>query len=66
MRRIVDFSNLNESKIIIPTGQSGLPNSPHYQDQAALYNNGLYRTTNFDSDFIKNSKEYRKLVLYPN
>ena len=66
MRRIVDFSNLNESKIIIPTGQSGLPNSPHYQDQAALYNNGLYRTTNFDSDFIKNSEEYRKLVLYPN
>ena len=66
MRRIVDFSNLNESKIIIPTGQSGLPNSPHYQDQAALDNNGLYRTTNFDSDFIKNSEEYRKLVLYPN
>ncbi len=66
MRRIVDFSKLNESKIIIPTGQSGLPNSPHYQDQTGLYNNGQYRTTNFDTDYIKKSKEYRKLVLYPN
>ena len=55
-----------ESKIIIPTGQSGLPNSPHYQDQTPLYNNGLYRTTNFDPVFIKTSKKFRKLVLYPN
>ena len=66
MRRIVDFNNLNESKIIIPTGQSGLPNSSHYRDQTPLYNNGLYRTTHFDPDFIKNSREYRKLVLIPN
>ena len=29
MRRVVDFSNLNETQQIIPTGQSGLYNSRH-------------------------------------
>ena len=44
MRRIVDFSNLNKTKFILPTGQSGLPNSPHYRDQAEMYHSGKYRT----------------------
>ena len=36
MRRIVDFNNLNETKFILPGGQSGLQKSPHYKDQSCL------------------------------
>jgi penicillin amidase len=65
MRRIVDFSDLNRTQFILPTGQSGLPNSPHYRDQAPLYNRGEYRTTYFDERYIRSSDEFRRLVLTP-
>ncbi len=64
MRRIVDFSNLNNTQIILPTGQSGLYNSPHYNDQAKLYHKGDYRTTEFYKDSMKN-KDYRILYITP-
>ena len=65
MRRVVDFSNLNETQQIIPTGQSGLYNSPHYKDQADLYHSGKYRTTWFDESHIRKSNEFKRLILIP-
>jgi penicillin amidase len=65
MRRVVDFSNLNETQQIIPTGQSGLHNSRHYDDQADLYHSGKYRTTWFDETYIRNNKEFKRLTLLP-
>lgn len=65
MRRIVDFSNLNNTQIILPTGQSGIPNSPHYRDQADVFHNGGYRTTYFSEDYIKKSTDFKHLVLKP-
>lgn len=65
MRRIVDFSNMNETQFVIPTGQSGIPSSPHYKDQADLYHNGEYRTTYFDESFIRSSDKFRHLKLSP-
>ena len=65
MRRIVDLSNLNETQCIIPTGQSGLPKSPHYRDQADMFHKGKYRTTRFDENFIRASSEFKHLVLKP-
>ena len=65
MRRIVDFSNMDETLFILPTGQSGLPNSPHYSDQANLYHSGEYRVTRFDEDKIKMSPDFRHLELLP-
>jgi penicillin amidase len=56
---------MNNTQFVIPTGQSGQPNSPHYDDQAALYNAGKYRTTRFDEDYIRNNKQFRHLVLLP-
>ncbi|MCA9873288.1 MAG: penicillin acylase family protein [Anaerolineales bacterium] len=44
MRMIVDLSNLNASQVVLPTGQSGHPYSPHYDDQILLYLNGQYHT----------------------
>ena len=65
MRRIVDFSNLNETQFILPTGQSGIPGSPHYRDQAQLYHSGQYRTTWFEEDYIRTEENFRHLVLIP-
>ena len=65
MRRVVDFSNLNETQQIIPTGQSGLYNSRHYDDQAELYHKGGYRTTWFNEKHIINNKNNKRLTLLP-
>ena len=65
MRRIVDFGNMNETQFILPTGQSGIPSSPHYRDQAEMYHSGEYRTTWFDEDYIRTSKHFRHLILTP-
>jgi len=65
MRRIVDFSNLNETRFILPTGQSGLPSSPHYRDQADLYHKGEYRKTWFSETYIKSEKTFKHLKLIP-
>ena len=65
MRRIVDFNNLNETKFVLPGGQSGLQNSPHYKDQSELYKLGKYKTTYFDENYIKLNIKNR-LVLLPN
>ena len=42
-RRIIDFSDIENGLSILPTGQSGNPFSPHYEDQAEMYNRGEYR-----------------------
>ena len=65
MRRIVDFSDLNSTQMILPAGQSGLPNSPHYDDQADMFISGKYRTTAFDEGFIRESDSFQHLVLIP-
>jgi penicillin amidase len=43
MRRIIDFSNVEESFSVLPTGQSGYFFAPHYQDQFELFNQNMYR-----------------------
>jgi penicillin amidase len=42
-RRIIDFSDIEHSVSVLPTGQSGNPFSKHYDDQAKLYVNGEFR-----------------------
>lgn len=43
LRTILDFQNSAQALNILPTGQSGNPFSPHYDDQVELYQNGQYR-----------------------
>ncbi|EAY27610.1 penicillin acylase family protein [Microscilla marina] len=53
-RTLVDFSDIGKnSKGVLPTGQSGVPNSPFYQDQVELYNNGLLRAMLMDREDIE-------------
>ncbi|ELR73535.1 Penicillin amidase family protein [Fulvivirga imtechensis AK7] len=42
-RRIIDFSDINNSESILPTGQSGVPFSDHYDDQSEMYIKGGWR-----------------------
>ena len=42
-RRIIDFSDIEQSLAILPTGQSGNPLSSHYEDQADLFIHGKFR-----------------------
>ncbi len=47
-RHIVDMAKPNESRTVLPTGQSGQVFSKHFDDQAAMYVNGVYKTTRAD------------------
>jgi penicillin amidase len=42
-RRIIDFSDVENSISILPTGESGNFLSKHYKDQAVMYNEGKFR-----------------------
>ncbi len=43
-RRVIDFSDIENSLSILPTGQSGNVFSDHYKDQAQKYINGEFNT----------------------
>ena len=62
-RRIVDFSDIENSWSILPTGQSGNPLSSHYSDQAVLYNQGKFRKMKLNKkEIVKTST---KLIFMP-
>lgn len=62
-RRIIDFSDIENSWSILPTGQSGNQMSEHYSDQAVLYNSGKFRKMKLNKqEIIKTST---KLIFLP-
>jgi len=65
MRKIIDFSDIEKSVGIIPSGQSGHFMSPHYDDQFELYNTGKYRPINFTEASIS-ANSSKVLELLPN
>lgn len=54
-RRIIDFSDIENSVSILPTGNSGNPMSKHYKDQAEMYVKGHFRK------MLLNKKEIEKV-----
>ncbi len=56
-RRVIDFSDVENSMSIIPTGQSGNPFSSHYKDQAEMYIKGEFRKMLLNKLEIINNKE---------
>ncbi|CAM4066819.1 penicillin acylase family protein [Flavobacterium sinopsychrotolerans] len=62
-RRIIDFSDIENSWSILPTGQSGNPLSEHYSDQAELYNAGKFRRMMLNKEEIVRTST--KLVFIP-
>ncbi|MDP3312872.1 penicillin acylase family protein [Lutibacter sp.] len=62
-RRIIDFSDIENSISILPTGQSGNPFSKHFKNQAEMYNKGEFRKMKMNKDEI--IKVSTKLILVP-
>jgi len=62
-RRVIDFSDVENSVSILPTGQSGNPMSKHYNDQAEMYNKGQFRKMLLNKKEIE--KVSTKLVFKP-
>ncbi|HDZ14223.1 MAG TPA: penicillin acylase family protein, partial [Pricia sp.] len=64
-RRVIDFSDVENSMSILPTGQSGNPFSKHYKDQAQMFVNGEFRKMMMNEAEIKETSE-SVLRLSPN
>jgi penicillin amidase len=62
MRRVIDFSNFDNGYSILPTGQSGLFRSQHYDDQTEMYNAGEFKPFKFSYDAI-NDTNSSKLIF---
>ena len=60
-RRVIDFSDIENSLCIIPTGQSGNRFSPFYKDQTQRYLEGKYAPMLLNWETIKNSSN--KLIF---
>ncbi|NNJ71668.1 MAG: penicillin acylase family protein, partial [Enterobacterales bacterium] len=63
-RRIVDFADMTNSWGINPTGQSGVVNDKHYDDQAIMYSKGDFRPQWFTPEQIK-ANTASSLILLP-
>ncbi|HBK71563.1 MAG TPA: penicillin acylase family protein [Flavobacteriaceae bacterium] len=62
-RRVIDFSDVESSMSILPTGQSGNPQSKHYNDQAKKYNKGEFIPMLLNKEVIQ--KLEKKLIFVP-
>ena len=62
-RRIIDFSDVENSLAILPTGQSGNVFSEHYKDQSQKYLNGEFVKMKLNISEIKKSENV--LILNP-
>jgi penicillin amidase len=62
-RRIVDMGKPFEARTILPSGQSGQPFHPHFDDQTPLWLNGGYKTVRSDKMAAQQSPE--RLILKP-
>ena len=62
-RRIIDFSDAENSDGISPTGQSGYFFDSHYADQNPLYLAGKFRTQRMNRDDIIANQTSRLIFL---
>lgn len=61
IRRLIDFGDVDHGLNILPTGQSGNVMSPHYNDQAEMYNLVKYRSQLMDKTEIEQFE--RRLIF---
>ncbi len=57
-RHIFNTANWDQSLTIIPTGESGVPASPHYLDQTEMYVNNEFHSDPFSREAVEKSKKY--------
>jgi penicillin G amidase len=62
-RQIFDVGEWDQSRVILPTGQSGHPLSPHYFDQNTMWREGRYRTQPFSRGAVTSAAQHRLLFV---
>jgi penicillin amidase len=63
-RQLFDVGQWDEARVVIPTGQSGHPLSPHFFDQNEMWRQGQYRQQPFSRAAVEAARAHR-LVLVP-
>ncbi len=58
-RHIYVVGKWDMSKTVIPTGNSGIPSSPHYCDQTLLYLKGIYHDDPFSKEAVELKSKFR-------
>lgn len=61
-RHIYDLADWDRSLTVIPTGESGIPASPHYGDQTAMFLEGGYHPDYMGRDKIESAARYRMVL----
>ncbi len=62
-RQIFDVGNWDDSRVILPGGQSGHPLSTHYFDQNEMWRLGQYRTQPFSRGAVEAVRQHRLLLV---
>lgn len=62
LRKITDFSSIENGETISPTGQSGNVMSPHYDDQALMFATGQFRKMLMNKTEIQSNSKNRLLL----
>jgi penicillin amidase len=62
-RQIFDVGAWDQSRVVLPTGQSGHPLSRHYFDQNTLWREGRYRTQVFSREAVQAAAQHRLLFV---
>jgi penicillin amidase len=63
MRHIIDFGNVEDSGVVITTGQSGRWSSPNYDDQADLWHNMEYLKVSTNKEVIEREAIGRTILV---
>ena len=62
-RQVLDVGNWDDSRVVLPAGQSGHPLSGHYFDQNDLWRQGQYRAQPFTRAAVDAARAHRLLLL---
>lgn len=62
-RQLFDVGQWDDSRVILPTGQSGHPLSPFYFDQNEMWRTGQYRRQPFSRVAVTAATRYRLLLV---
>ncbi len=62
-RQLFDVGQWDDSRVILPSGQSGHPMSPNYFDQSDLWRQGQYRRQPFSREAVSAASTHRLLLV---
>ena len=62
-RQVLDVGGWDNSKVVLPAGQSCHPRSPHYFDQNTLWAQGQYRTVAYSRAAVNGAASHRQLLM---